>query len=113
MKLNKKLEIGIKAVESLKNYSKRLEPVRTQDLAVEIGATTNFLEQVMRNLRTAGIVTSVRGPGGGYLLTNKTPVTAFQVAQAVGRTFGTEKVDGTPTSRLSLALTRAFQDTVL
>lgn len=111
MKLNKKLELGIKAVETLKTLG--TEPVRTQDLAVQVGTTTNFLEQVMRNLRTAGIVTSVRGPGGGYLLTNTKPVTAFQVAQAVGRTFGNTKSDNTPTSRLSRAVTEAFQNTVL
>ena len=111
MKLNKKLELGIRAVQSLKTNGE--DPVRTQDLAVEIGTTTNFLEQVMRNLRIAGIVTSVRGPNGGYLLTNNKPVTAFQVAKAVGRDFGNEKTDNTPTSRLSLAVVRAFQDTVL
>jgi len=110
MKLNKKLELGIKAVETLKTLG--TEPVRTQDLAVQVGTTTNFLEQVMRNLRTAGIVTSVRGPGGGYLLTNTKPVTAYQVAQAVGRTFENEK-GNTPTSRLSRAVTEAFQNTVL
>lgn len=111
MKLNKKLELGIKAVEKLKTLG--TEPVRTQDLAVQIGTTTSFLEQVMRNLRIAGIVTATKGPNGGYSLAGKVQVTAFQVAKAVGRDFGTEKIDGTPTSRLSLALTRAFQDTVL
>lgn len=111
MKLNKKLELGIKAVETLKTLG--TEPVRTQDLAVKIGTTTNFLEQVMRNLRTAGIVTSVRGPGGGFVLSSRKPVTAFQVAQAVGRTFGNEKNDNTPTGRLSLAVTEAYQNTVL
>ena len=67
----------------------------------------------MRNLRIAGIVTSVRGPNGGYLLTNAKPVTAFQVAQAVGRSFGKEKTDNTTAGRLSRALTQAFQNTVL
>ena len=111
MKLNKKLELGIKAVETLKTNG--VEPVRTQDLAVQIGTTTNFLEQVMRNLRTAGIVTSVRGPGGGYLLTNTKPVTALQVAQAVGRTFDADYNGNNSTSRLNRAVTQAFQNTVL
>ena len=111
MKLNKKLELGIKAVETLKTLGE--DPVRTQDLAVQIGTTTNFLEQVMRNLRIAGIVTSVRGPNGGFVLTDKSPVTALQVAKAVGRNFGNEKADNTPAGRLSRALTQAFQDTVL
>lgn len=111
MKLNKKLEYGIKAVETLKTLG--TEPVRTQDLAVKVGTTTNFLEQVMRNLRIAGIVKSTKGPNGGYSLSGKAPVTAFQVAKAVGRDFGNQKLDNTPTGRLSLAVVRAFQDTVL
>lgn len=111
MKLNKKLELGIKAVETLKTLG--TEPVRTKDLAVQVGTTTNFLEQVMRNLRIAGIVTATRGPNGGYGLASKVPVTAFQVAEAVGRTFSNEKKDNTPTSRLSQAVIQAFQDTVL
>jgi DNA-binding IscR family transcriptional regulator len=111
MKLNKKLELGIKAVELLKTLG--TDPVRTQDLAVKIGTTTNFLEQVMRDLRIGGIVTATKGPKGGYCLANQTPVTALQVAQAVGRTFGNEKNDSTPTGRLALAVTQAYQNTVL
>jgi len=111
MKLNKKLELGIKAVETLKTLG--TEPVRTQDLAVQVGTTTNFLEQVMRDLRIAGIVASTKGPNGGYSLAGKAPVTAFQVAKAVGRSFGNDKKDNTPTSRLSQAVLQAFQDTVL
>lgn len=111
MKLNKKLELGIKAVESLK--TKGVDPIRTQDLAVEIGTTTNFLEQVMRDLRIAGIVTATKGPKGGFCLANNLPVTAFQVAQAVGRSFGSELKDGAGPSRLSQAVAQAFLNTVL
>lgn len=33
------------------------------------GGTTNFLEQIVREMRVLGLVRSVRGPGGGYKLT--------------------------------------------
>lgn len=82
MKLNKKLEIGINAVSALK---KREGFVRTADIAQEIGTTVNFLEQIMRNLRTGGIVTVKRGPGGGYSLNRESELSAYSVAQAVGR----------------------------
>jgi len=82
MKLNKKLEIGINAVAALK---KREGFVRTADIAPEVGTTVNFLEQIMRNLRTGGIVTVKRGPGGGYSLNKEADLTAYSVAKAVGR----------------------------
>lgn len=111
MKLNKKVELGINAVNALKKYE---TPVRTQDLATEIGTTQHFLEQIMRNLRTAGIVVSIRGPGGGYKLATATvPLTAYHVAKAVGRDFGTLSLDQAPMNRLSKALTEAFLNTVL
>lgn len=110
MKLTKKVELGINAVTALKKYP---NPVRTQDLATEIGTTLNFLEQVMRNLRVAGIVVSVRGPGGGYKLASTEPVTAYAVAKAVGRDFGEMSLDDKPMNRLSKAVTQAFQETVL
>ncbi len=111
MKMNKRLELGINAVNALKKYS---SPVRTQDLCLEIGTTLHFLEQVMRNLRTAGIVSSVRGPGGGYVLVPRaTPLTAYDVALAVGREFGTLSLDQAPMNRLSKALTEAYQNTLL
>lgn len=111
MKLNKKVELGINAVTALKKYG---NPVRTQDLAVEIGTTQHFLEQIMRNLRTAGIVVSIRGPGGGYkLVQGITPWTALHVAKAVGRDFGTLSLDEAPMSRLGKALTEAYLNTTL
>jgi Rrf2 family protein len=111
MKVNKKVELGINAVTALKKYA---APVRTQDLAAEIGTTQHFLEQVMRNLRTAGIVRSIRGPGGGYVLVpSTTPITAYHVAKAVGRDFGTMSLDQAPLNRLGKALTEAFLNTTL
>lgn len=108
MKLTKKLELGINAVNALKKYE---TPVRTVDLAQEIGTTLHFLEQIMRNLRAAGIVSVKRGPGGGYFIAKGTEVTAYHVAKAVGRDFGTLSLDEAPMSRLGKAVTDAFLNT--
>ena len=113
MKLNKKLEIGINAVNILKT---KTTATRTSDLALEIGTTVNFLEQIMRNLRTAGIVTVKRGPGGGYSLNRETfgNVTALDVANAVGRNISsTTTTGGAPVGRLNQAIVDAFVNTVI
>jgi Rrf2 family protein len=111
MKFNRHLEIGINAVIALK---KRNTPTRVQDLLEEVGTTQNFLEQVMRKLRVEGIVVSVRGPGGGYVLANTpTPITAYHVAKAVGRDFGVLSLDQAPMDRLGKAITDAYLNTVL
>lgn len=110
MKLNKKVELGIKALNALKN---RPNPTRTVDIASEVGTTVNFLEQIMRNLRRAGIVTVKRGPGGGYSLDSSKPVTAHAVAQAVGRDLGFPSPDGSSTGRLRNAILDAFYSTVI
>lgn len=111
MKINKKLELGIKAVSALKTKS---GPTRTADLATEIGTTVNFLEQIMRNLRRAGIVTVKRGPGGGHVIAaDQTNVNAYQVATAVGRDFGKLDSDQAPTSRLSKSILDAFLNTTI
>jgi Rrf2 family iron-sulfur cluster assembly transcriptional regulator len=111
MKLNKKLEIGINAVTALK---KREGFVRTADIAVEIGTTVNFLEQIMRNLRTGGIVTVKRGPGGGYSLNKDSDLTAYSVAKAVGRfPDNLSDEDVSLTSQLRKNIVEAFRSTKL
>lgn len=109
MKLNKKLEIGINAVSALR---KREGFVRTADIATEIGTTVNFLEQIMRNLRTGGIVTVKRGPGGGYALNKESELTAYTVAKAVGR-FNDQAAEGDAslTAQLRNNIVEAFRNT--
>jgi Rrf2 family protein len=43
-------------------------PLRLEQIAAATDAPRSVLEQVMPTLRSAGIVRSVRGPGGGYSL---------------------------------------------
>jgi Rrf2 family iron-sulfur cluster assembly transcriptional regulator len=114
MRINKKLELAIRAIKALQT---RNSPTRTQDLAVEIGTTLHFLEQIMRNLRTAGLVTSVRGPGGGYVLTRRTDgssVNAGEVAAAVEKkSTQADPSNTSPENRLRLAIDEAFRSTTI
>ena len=110
MKLNKKVEIAIQAVGVLR---KREGHTRTADIATELGTTTPFLEQIMRNLRTAGIVTVKRGPGGGFVLDPERKISAFEVAQAVGRNMTIPMELNNTADILRLHITEAFKNTVL
>ncbi|MDB2414498.1 Rrf2 family transcriptional regulator [Rickettsiales bacterium] len=47
------------------------KPVSLSDIAERQGITLNYLEQIFMKLRRAGIVKSVRGPGGGYVMNSK------------------------------------------
>ncbi len=44
------------------------EPVALADVAGRQGISFSYLEQLFQKLRRANLVKSVRGPGGGYLL---------------------------------------------
>jgi Rrf2 family protein len=43
-------------------------PVRRVDIAARQEVSTHYIEQLFVKLRKAGLIRSVRGPGGGYLL---------------------------------------------
>ena len=47
------------------------EPVSLRDAARRQGLSDKYLEQIVTPLARAGLVRSVRGAGGGYLLTRK------------------------------------------
>ncbi len=44
------------------------KPVSLADISSRQGISLSYLEQLFSKLRKAGLVASVRGPGGGYLL---------------------------------------------
>jgi|SaaInlStandDraft_7_1057024.scaffolds.fasta_scaffold223121_1 Rrf2 family transcriptional regulator, iron-sulfur cluster assembly transcription factor len=46
-------------------------PLPLARLADRIGISASYLEQLFAGLRRAGLVHSVRGPGGGYRLSNQ------------------------------------------
>lgn len=43
-------------------------PIRAQLLAEKLGIDSIYLEKILNSLKTAGIIRSTRGPGGGYSL---------------------------------------------
>src|SRR5690606_9906616 len=69
--LTKKSKYGIKALIFLgKNYGK--EPVQIMKIATEDQIPKKYLEQILIELRNAGLLYSIKGAKGGYSL-NKDP----------------------------------------
>ncbi len=69
MKLSAKTEYGLRALLELANR-KGGSPVQAKLIAQRQRIPHRFLEQVLNNLRKAGLVESIRGPHGGYILSH-------------------------------------------
>lgn len=101
MKVTQKSKLAlVSLVHMARNATQR---VRVQDLAEKQTFSTHFLEQIFRNLRMAGIVRSVRGPGGGYELArplNKISVTDVLAALGENTSAWGDKISDTPEAML-------------
>ena len=67
MILSKKSRYGLRALVDLSVNSKT-EHMALNSIAERNGISAQYLEQVFAALRRAGIVKSIKGPQGGYLL---------------------------------------------
>ena len=75
--LSKKTRYAIKALVILgKNFGK--EPMQISRISTEENIPKKFLEQILLDLRNAGLLYSKKGAGGGYSL-NKDPKEIFLV----------------------------------
>ena len=54
-------------------------PVTLADISVEQSISVSYLEQLFARLRNHGLVTGMRGPGGGYCL--RRPATDITIAE--------------------------------
>lgn len=66
MKLSTKGRYGLRAMIDLALNSES-EPVSIASIAARQSISESYLEQLIAKLRKAGLVTSVRGAGGGYI----------------------------------------------
>jgi Rrf2 family protein len=70
MKLSTKGKYGVRAVfEIARNAGQG--PITIKEIAERQGISFSYLEQILNRLGRAGLIESVRGPGGGYLLGKK------------------------------------------
>lgn len=67
MKISTKGRYGLRALIDLAQYSE-IEPVSISSIATRQGISERYLEQLMTLLKKAGIIKSIRGAAGGYVL---------------------------------------------
>ena len=72
-------------------------PTSLSDISQRQEISLSYLEQLFARLRRAGLVNSVRGPGGGYLLSQ--PADAISVSKVIDAV--NESVDATRCQGLS------------
>ncbi len=83
MKLTTKSRYAINALAELLVYA-RNTPVRLKDISEKQNIELNYLEQIFRKLRLAGIVKSIRGRNGGYVYaSDPSKISIKQVMDAV------------------------------
>ena len=90
MRLNAKGRYAVTAMLDVALHGEE-EPVALASIAERQGISRSYLEQLFSRLRRAGLVDSVRGPGGGYRLARDVPeISIAEVIAAVD-----ESVDAT------------------
>lgn len=68
MMLGAKARYAVMAMVDLANHSGR-KPVKLAEIAMRQEMSLAYLEQIFSKLRQKGLVKSIKGPGGGYMLT--------------------------------------------
>ncbi|HDH00701.1 MAG TPA: RrF2 family transcriptional regulator [Nitrospirae bacterium] len=70
LKLSTKGQYGVRAMyEIARGYPEA--PVNIKLISERQEVSIHYLEQILARLRRAGLIRSVKGPGGGYVLTRK------------------------------------------
>jgi Rrf2 family iron-sulfur cluster assembly transcriptional regulator len=83
MKLSTKGRHAITAMMELALHQK-IGPVTLADISSQQSISISYLEQLFAKLRQHGLVTGMRGPGGGYYLAHPaSEITIAQVLNAV------------------------------
>ncbi len=70
-------------------------PISLADIADRQGISLSYLEQLFSKLRKRGLVSSIRGPGGGYhLARDAATISVAEVIRAVDESIDTTKCGG-------------------
>ena len=97
MKLSTKGRYAVMAMVDLARHA-QAKPVSLSDIATRQEISLSYLEQLFARLRRAGLVKSVRGPGGGYRLAHGSAETRVsEIILAVDEPIkATRCLDGSP-----------------
>ncbi|MEL6339683.1 MAG: Rrf2 family transcriptional regulator [Myxococcota bacterium] len=84
MKVGSRADYGLRAVVYLASLPDKDEPQQISAIAQRQQIPEDYLRQLLTQLRTAGIVRSVRGPHGGYMLArDPTQITMGEVVEVL------------------------------
>ena len=97
MRLTTKSRYAVSALIEL-SFLESTGPVSLSDIATNQNIELNYLEQLFRKLRIAGIVKSIRGRKGGYIYA-KDPenISIKEIMHAVDEVLDATKCNGTST----------------
>lgn len=114
MNLSKKSRYGITALIDLAVYAKD-QCVQLSSIAERNNISVKYLEQIFSSLRKAGLVRSVKGPQGGYLLAKRPEsITVADVIHALDGSYLLEDersvVSGTDEKGISTAIQKLLID---
>lgn len=85
MRITNRGRYALRASLALAQLERNGSPVSINSLSEEENISSQFLEQIFFRLRKAGIVSSVRGPGGGFYFAQPLEkVTVKEILDAVG-----------------------------
>ena len=88
MRLSTTARYGLRAMSDLCTHPPNGEPVPVSDIASRQNIPVNYLEQLFGKLRRGGVLGSVRGAQGGYLLARSAgEISIADILQALGEPF--------------------------
>jgi len=88
MRITTKGRYGLRAVINLA-MARHNRPISIGSIASEEKVSSEFLEQIFFKLKKAGLIRSIRGPGGGFVLNRKPQeISVANILEAVGETHG-------------------------
>ena len=94
MKLTTKGRYAVTAMLDLA-LNEQSGPINLADISHRQGISLSYLEQLFSKLRKQGLVSSVRGPGGGYRMGNeRTAISVAAVVDAVSESMDATKCQG-------------------
>ncbi|MCX8118484.1 MAG: Rrf2 family transcriptional regulator [Desulfobacterota bacterium] len=70
MRLSTKSRYGVRAIFDIAYHSDGLE-TQVKDISRREGISPRYIEQIFQKLKKGGIISSKRGPSGGYFLKKK------------------------------------------
>lgn len=83
MKVSVRSTYGILAAMEIALHGYRV-PIQAKTIATRHGIPARFLEHILNGLKRAGLIESVRGSQGGYLLTkNPADISLAQIVEAL------------------------------